>query len=75
VVMQDASTSIMLHSVARIVSELSRGTTLRAGTVILTGTPSGVGFGRTPQVFLKAGDVVEIEIAGVGRISNPVQHA
>ncbi|MEI6474916.1 MAG: fumarylacetoacetate hydrolase family protein [Planctomycetota bacterium] len=75
VVMQDASTSIMLHSVARIVSELSRGTTLRAGTVILTGTPSGVGFGRTPQVFLKAGDVVEIEIAGVGRISNPVQYA
>ncbi len=75
VVMQDASTSIMLHSVARIISELSRGTTLRAGTVILTGTPSGVGFGRTPQVFLKAGDVVEIEIAGVGRISNPVQHA
>jgi 2-keto-4-pentenoate hydratase/2-oxohepta-3-ene-1,7-dioic acid hydratase in catechol pathway len=75
VVMQDSPTSMMLHSVARIVAELSRGTTLLAGTVILTGTPSGVGFGRTPKVFLKQGDVVDVEIAGVGRISNPVHHA
>jgi 2-keto-4-pentenoate hydratase/2-oxohepta-3-ene-1,7-dioic acid hydratase in catechol pathway len=75
VVMQDSSTSLMIHSVARIVSELSRGTTLLAGTVIITGTPSGVGFGRSPKVFLQAGDVVEVEIAGVGRTRNPVQHA
>lgn len=75
VVMQDSPTSMMLHSVARIVAELSRGTTLLAGTVILTGTPSGVGFGRTPKVFLKQGDVVDVEITGVGRISNPVHHA
>ena len=75
VVMQDSSTSLMIHSVARIVAELSRGTTLLAGTVIITGTPSGVGFGRSPKVFLQAGDVVEVEIAGVGRTSNPVQHA
>jgi 2-keto-4-pentenoate hydratase/2-oxohepta-3-ene-1,7-dioic acid hydratase in catechol pathway len=73
--MQDSSTSLMIHSVARIVAELSRGTTLLAGTVIITGTPSGVGFGRSPKVFLQAGDVVEVEIAGVGRTSNPVQHA
>jgi 2-keto-4-pentenoate hydratase/2-oxohepta-3-ene-1,7-dioic acid hydratase in catechol pathway len=73
-VMQDAPTSLMLHPVARIVAELSRGTTLAAGTVILTGTPSGVGFGRTPKVFLQDGDVVEVEIAGVGRVRNPVRH-
>lgn len=72
-VMQDASTEFMLHSVARIVSELSRGTTLLPATVILTGTPAGVGFGRTPKVFLKAGDVVEVEIAGVGSLRNAVR--
>ena len=74
-VMQDAPTSLMIHPVARIVAELSRGTTLLAGTVILTGTPAGVGFGRSPKVFLKDGDVVEVEIAGVGRVRNPVRHA
>jgi len=74
-VMQDGSTSSMIHSVARIVSELSRGTTLLAGTVILTGTPAGVGFGRNPKVFLQPGDVVEVEIPGVGRVRNPVRHA
>ena len=74
-VMQDSSTSLMIHSVARIVSELSRGTTLLAGTVILTGTPAGVGFGRSPKAFLKDGDVVEVEITGVGRVRNPVRHA
>lgn len=72
-VMQDAPTNLMLHSVARIVSELSRGTTLLAGSVILTGTPAGVGFGRTPKVFLKHGDVVEVEIAGVGSLKNRVR--
>ena len=74
-VMQDSSTSLMIHPVARIVSELSRGTTLLAGTVILTGTPAGVGFGRSPKVFLQDGDVVEVEISGVGRVRNPVRHA
>ncbi len=72
-VMQDASTGLMLHPVATIIAELSRGTTLLAGTVILTGTPAGVGFGRTPKVFLKSGDVVEVEVSGVGRICNQVR--
>ncbi|MFO0962781.1 MAG: fumarylacetoacetate hydrolase family protein [Phycisphaerales bacterium] len=72
-VMQDSTTAMMLHTVARIVSELSRGTTLLQGTVILTGTPAGVGFGRTPKVFLQPGDVVEVEIAGVGTLRNPVR--
>ncbi len=74
-VMQDSSTSLMLHPVARIIAELSRGTTLLSGTVILTGTPAGVGFGRNPKVFMQAGDVVEVEIEGVGRVRNPVKHA
>jgi 2-keto-4-pentenoate hydratase/2-oxohepta-3-ene-1,7-dioic acid hydratase in catechol pathway len=73
--MQDSSTSLMLHPVARIIAELSRGTTLLSGTVILTGTPAGVGFGRNPKVFMQAGDVVEVEIEGVGRVRNPVKHA
>lgn len=72
-VMQDGHTSNMIHSVARAVADLSRGTTLVPGTVLLTGTPAGVGFGRNPKVFLKAGDVIEVEIPGVGKISNRVR--
>lgn len=72
-VMQDSTTATMLHTVARILAELSRGTTLLQGTVILTGTPAGVGFGRNPKVFLQPGDVVEVEIAGVGTLRNPVR--
>lgn len=74
-VMQDSHTSDMIFSVAEIVSFLSRDTTLRPGTVILTGTPQGVGVARDPQVFLKHGDVAEIEIEGIGVLSNPVVQA
>jgi 2-keto-4-pentenoate hydratase/2-oxohepta-3-ene-1,7-dioic acid hydratase in catechol pathway len=63
----------MYHSVAKIISVLSDGTTLLAGTIILTGSPAGVGAARKPPVFLKNGDVVEVEIPGVGRVRNPVQ--
>jgi 2-keto-4-pentenoate hydratase/2-oxohepta-3-ene-1,7-dioic acid hydratase in catechol pathway len=49
--------------------------TLLEGTVIMTGTPAGVGFGRTPKVFLKDGDTVEVTIEGVGSVRNPVRHA
>jgi 2-keto-4-pentenoate hydratase/2-oxohepta-3-ene-1,7-dioic acid hydratase in catechol pathway len=73
--MQDAPTSLMLHPVARIIADLSRGMTLLEGTVILTGTPSGVGAGRSPKVFLQPGDVVEVSIEGVGSVRNPVRHA
>lgn len=71
--MQDASTSDMVFSVARLIAELSRGITIPSGTLILTGTPSGVGMSQTPPVFLKAGDVVEIEVAGVGALRNTVR--
>lgn len=69
---QQASTASMLFPVARLIAELSRGTTLLRGTVILTGTPSGVGAGRTPPRFLRHGDRVEVSISGVGTLSNPV---
>src|SRR5262249_18608222 len=73
-VMQDASTSLMIFPVKTLISELSRGMTLMKGTVILTGTPAGVGAARTPPRFLKDGDVVEISIEGLGTLKNPVRH-
>lgn len=69
-VMQDASTAQMAFSFARIIAELSWGMTLRAGDVILTGTPSGIGNARNPQVFLGAGDVVVTEVEGLGKLQN-----
>jgi len=72
-VMQDASTSQMMFPIDVLIEELSKGTTLAKGTVILTGTPAGVGMARTPPVWLTDGDVVEIEIAGIGLLSNRVR--
>lgn len=71
-VMQDANTSAMIFSCRQLVSYLSYQFTLLPGTVILTGTPEGVGMARQPPVFLKAGDRVEVEIDGIGVLSNPV---
>jgi 2-keto-4-pentenoate hydratase/2-oxohepta-3-ene-1,7-dioic acid hydratase in catechol pathway len=73
-IMQDASTSHMIFPVAKLIAELSCGMTLLAGTVILTGTPAGVGAARNPPRFLRAGDVVEITIDGLGTLRNPVRH-
>ena len=69
---QETSTSDMIFSVARLVSELSCDLTLVPGTVILTGTPSGVGFAREPPLFLAPGDVVSITIDRIGTLTNPV---
>ena len=71
--MQSARTDQMMFPVAVLIEELSRGTTLEPGTVILTGTPSGVGMARDPQVWLDDGDVVEVEIEGVGLLRNRVR--
>ncbi len=70
--MQDASTADMIFPVAELVSFLSQGTTLLPGTVILTGTPEGVGFARKPPVWLLPGMEVEMEIEGIGVLRNPV---
>lgn len=71
-VVQHASTASMLYGVADIIARLSTGATLPAGTVILTGTPSGVGSARTPPRYLQPGDVVEVTIDRVGTLRNRV---
>jgi len=72
-VMQQATTSDMIFDVPTIVSYLSRQMTLLPGTMIMTGTPDGVGFARNPQVFLKPGDIVEVEIEDIGILKNKVK--
>lgn len=71
-VMQDANTAAMMHSCGALISYLARQFTLLPGTLILTGTPEGVGFARKPPVFLKPGDTIEIEVDGIGVLANPV---
>ena len=71
-VMQDHTTADMIFDVPALIESLSSTMTLRAGAVILTGTPQGVGFARTPPVWMKAGDSVVIEIERIGRLENPV---
>lgn len=72
-IMQDGTTADMIFPVANLIADLSRGMTLEAGTVILTGTPSGVGMARTPPVWLQDGDTVEVEIDGLGTLTNRVR--
>lgn len=72
-VMQDSTTSDMIFDVPTIISELTCGTTLLPGTLVLTGTPQGVGMARTPPAFLKHGDSVEVEIERLGVLRNTVR--
>ncbi|MDD2486010.1 MAG: fumarylacetoacetate hydrolase family protein [bacterium] len=72
-VMQSSNTSDMLFDCRNLISYCSRIATLHPGTVIMTGTPSGVGFSRNPPVFLKPGDRVEVEIEGIGTLYNGVR--
>jgi acylpyruvate hydrolase len=69
---QDACTSDMIFSVPRLVSYISSLATLEPGDIILTGTPAGIGCNQKPQVFLRPGDHVSVDIEGVGTLSNPV---
>jgi acylpyruvate hydrolase len=71
-VVQSASISDMVFSVARLVSILSSFMTLKPGDVIVTGTPSGVGLARKPPLWMKPGDVVEVEIEKIGLLRNPI---
>ena len=71
-VMQDHTTADMIFDVPALIESLSSTMTLRPGAVLLTGTPQGVGFARTPPVWLKAGDTVAVEIEKIGRLENPV---
>lgn len=74
-IMQSSNTGDMIFPVADLIAFLSRDTTLLPGTTILTGTPEGVGFARTPPVYLAHGDTIQVTIDGIGTLSNPVRNA
>src|SRR3954463_947051 len=72
-VMQDANTDDLVFSVAKLIEYYSQFYRFLPGDCITTGSPSGVGFGRNPKVFMKAGDTISVEVKGVGTLSNPVR--
>lgn len=69
---QDSNTSFMYFRIPRIIAELSAGLTLEPGDIILTGTPAGVGHARNPPEFMKAGDMLETEVEGLGLLRNRI---
>jgi 2-keto-4-pentenoate hydratase/2-oxohepta-3-ene-1,7-dioic acid hydratase in catechol pathway len=73
-IMQDWNTQDMIFDVATLIEFLSGSTTLMPGTVILTGTPHGVGMARNPPVWLQNGDVVTVDIERIGQLTNPVRY-
>ena len=73
IVVQDASTNDMIFSVARLISILSEAITLSPGDIIVSGTPAGVGMARKPPLFMKRGDVCEVEIEGIGILRNGIE--
>ena len=73
VVMQNGNTADLIFPVAELIATLSEAITLQPGDVIVTGTPAGIGWARKPPVFMKDGDVCEIEIEGIGILRNPVR--
>src|SRR5215467_9791102 len=70
--MQRSGTDMLIYSIPQVIKFISDFTGLAAGDVIATGTPAGVGHRRTPPVWMKAGDVLEVEISGIGTLRNPV---
>ena len=72
-VMQDASTDLLIFSVPALIEMISVAISLEPGDVIITGTPGGVGAARKPPVFMQPSDVFEVEIEGMGVLSNPVR--
>ncbi len=73
-VMQDSDTGQLYFDVATIIAEITQAMTLMPGDYIATGTPAGVGFFRKPPIWMKAGDLCEIEIEGIGSLSNPIEN-
>jgi 2-keto-4-pentenoate hydratase/2-oxohepta-3-ene-1,7-dioic acid hydratase in catechol pathway len=71
--MQDASTDKLIFSVQELIEMISVAMSLERGDVIITGTPGGVGAARKPPVYMRPGDVFEVEIEGLGVLTNPVQ--
>ena len=69
---QSSNTRHMLFKVAELIADISAGITLEPGDIIATGTPAGVGAGRTPQEWLWPGDVLEARVQGIGELRHPV---
>jgi 2-keto-4-pentenoate hydratase/2-oxohepta-3-ene-1,7-dioic acid hydratase in catechol pathway len=74
-VMQNANTDDLVFSVVKLIEYYSQFYRFMPGDCITTGSPSGVGFGRNPKVFMKAGDTIEVEVKGIGVLSNPIKAA
>ena len=72
--MQHATTDILIFTIPVLINYISRFTRLETGDVISTGTPGGVGFKRDPQVFMKPGDRVEVEISRIGILANSISN-
>ena len=72
---QDSTTALLVHKIPALIEYCSASMTLEPGDIIATGTPTGVGMQRKPPAFLKPGDLVEIEIGGVGTLRNRVEAA
>ena len=70
---QDSNTKLQIFDIDHVIHELSQGMTLKAGTIIATGTPAGVGMGMDPPQFLHPGDTVQCEIEGIGTLTNTVR--
>ena len=70
---QDSNTGLLIFDIPTIIAAISNGITLNPGDVIATGTPAGVGIGFTPPKYLKPGDLVRVEIGGIGTLENPVE--
>ena len=70
--MQNSNTSDLIFSCRQLVSYLSQCMSLYPGSIIMTGTPSGVGMGRKPEVYLRDGDTVTVKIEGIGELTNKV---
>jgi len=71
-VVQDANTNDLLFQIPELIARVSEAMTLQPGDILVTGTPAGVGFARKPPLFMKHGDVCEIELEGIGVLKNPI---
>jgi 2-keto-4-pentenoate hydratase/2-oxohepta-3-ene-1,7-dioic acid hydratase in catechol pathway len=70
--MQRATTDTLTFTIPELIAYISEWTELHPGELIITGTPGGVGFTREPPVFMKEGDVIEVDISGIGVLRNPI---
>lgn len=71
-IVQDANTNDLIFPIPELIARISEAMTLKQGDIIVTGTPAGVGFARKPPLFMKAGDVCEVEVEHIGKLTNPI---